>query len=367
MMNVPNKELWIAGSGSTPGKLMAKSGSAFYPVNSILINIKQDGCKVTGYSDGVNLSSGRATIEMEKAYYMANPALYPSLSVGSRHGIKASEDGIVLRGLIIKNTGGDGVYLGGGTGTTVTDVTTDGAYRNGLTVISSDSLTVTNCAFNNTSGTSPEAGVDFEPNSDSNRLTNIVFNNCSASNNTGHNMQFGMKNHHGPNIGTIDISFYDTTITGGTLAGIKFSQMWPDGPTGSIYFQDTVISNTPQQGLLMQAWGAGRARLIFNDGSISNCGNGNSGYTPISIGDAGLGTFATVPIGDIYFQGNWRVDDYVSHARVIGGGCQAGFKRISGAVSVQRHFTPAPNPLVQWISSVAPINVTLTATSIPWP
>ena len=59
--------------------------------------------------------------------------------------------------------GGDGVYIVYSLRTELHDVTTDGAYRNGLSVIDARHLLVAGCRFLRTAGTPPEAGVDIEP------------------------------------------------------------------------------------------------------------------------------------------------------------------------------------------------------------
>lgn len=73
------------------------------------------------------------------------------------------------------------------------NVTTDGAYRNGLSVISAIDLLVNECAFLNTGhfpglastgGTAPRAGVDLEPDHPSNSLQNVTLRRCVAAGNT---------------------------------------------------------------------------------------------------------------------------------------------------------------------------------------
>eukprot|EP01051_Picozoa_sp_SAG22_P010557 SAG22_NODE_956_length_6320_cov_2.476933_7_plen_97_part_00 len=87
-------------------------------------------------------------------------------------------DRFSLRGLTIRGSGGDGIYLAGrcgsegcqtpvtanaSTNTVINRVVSDLNYRQGLSVISAVNLSVTNSVFSNTGnpGTSPEAGVDL--------------------------------------------------------------------------------------------------------------------------------------------------------------------------------------------------------------
>ena len=96
---------------------------------------------------------------------------YPAST--SRTGIALySYYNFTISGLTIKDTGGDGLYISKDpfrSGTisydiTVQDVVFDNAYRNGISVITADKLLIDGCIVTNTSGESPEAGIDFEPN-----------------------------------------------------------------------------------------------------------------------------------------------------------------------------------------------------------
>ena len=52
-------------------------------------------------------------------------------------------------------------------------VTTDGAWRNGLSVISAINLTVVDSVFKNTNGTNPQCGIDLEPDFPTDKLQGI--------------------------------------------------------------------------------------------------------------------------------------------------------------------------------------------------
>lgn len=58
-----------------------------------------------------------------------------------RHGLTLHEcTNTTVLGVTISNTGGDGVYIFGAINTELRDVRTDGAYRNGLSIISGHNL-----------------------------------------------------------------------------------------------------------------------------------------------------------------------------------------------------------------------------------
>lgn len=99
---------------------------------------------------------------------------------------------ITVGGLTIKDSGGDGIYLGNAgeaqpycKDIVIRNVVCDGNARQGISVISAENLLIENCTLINTIGTPPEAGIDFEPNLPHERLVNIVMRNCVAENNKG--------------------------------------------------------------------------------------------------------------------------------------------------------------------------------------
>jgi hypothetical protein len=108
-----------------------------------------------------------------------------------RHALSViSSTEVRVLGLHISETGGDGVYIYNSYTIEVRDVTTDGAYRNGLSLISGGNVLVSGCRFLRTAGTPPEAGIDIEPNRVKpgrapEKLANIVFEDIECRQNLG--------------------------------------------------------------------------------------------------------------------------------------------------------------------------------------
>ena len=102
---------------------------------------------------------------------------------------------VTISGLTLAESGGDGIYLGTSRGSepcknvVIRDVICDRNYRQGISVINAENLLIENCALRNTGGTSPRAGIDFEPNLPSERLVNCVMRNCLIENNEGYALQ----------------------------------------------------------------------------------------------------------------------------------------------------------------------------------
>lgn len=60
-------------------------------------------------------------------------------------------------------------------------ITVDGAWRNGLSVISEMDFGGKQSVFANTNGTNPQCGIDLEPNLPSDRLQGIKFARCEIA------------------------------------------------------------------------------------------------------------------------------------------------------------------------------------------
>lgn len=100
---------------------------------------------------------------------------------------------IRVQGLRLAASGGDGVYIGRGTGhrihgqnITIKDVTCEDHYRQGISVITAENLLIEGCTLRGTEGTAPQAGIDFEPNQSDEHLANCVVRNCVIEHNAGY-------------------------------------------------------------------------------------------------------------------------------------------------------------------------------------
>lgn len=130
---------------------------------------------------------GESRLVMRKADYVNTSYTHSE----GRHAFEIMESThVIVSDLQISDTGGDGVYIGGGVGTPSTDVellrvTIENAYRNALSITSARDVVVRSCAFLNTSGTPPEAGVDLEPNIPYDWMNNISFYNMTSKFNHG--------------------------------------------------------------------------------------------------------------------------------------------------------------------------------------
>ena len=353
------QELWIAGSGSNPGKLLAAAGG-FTGQNDSLITVHTSGATINGYANGTSKTSGVALLQMRRADYLGS-SYTPS---EWRHGVRlVGEYGnFTMKGLLIKDTGGDGIWIGGGTtgsGYTIVDVTTDNAYRNGISVISADSMYVQYCTFKNTNGTDPQSGVDFEPNNASERLTNIEFWDCTFSNNAKDGVHSFFKYCDSD---AVSIRLYRCNVDASGARGLAATYMLPTGPAAgsSYYFQSAYVSNSARQGLHLENWHADHARVTLNSCTITHAADLLSSVRPIYVGNASSGGTA----GEVLIQNASYIYDFnSSHVAVIGSPTGYEIKDITGGVTVDRNNNLNGHPILGWGDST-PVNVTLSVTEI---
>lgn len=129
---------------------------------------------------------GKATLQMRKEDYWKPP--YKKAEWRHALSLRGCTNVRIL-GLTLKESGGDGLYLGTGPGgatnkdVVIKDVVCDGNNRQGISVITAENLLIEDTVLQNTRGTPPAAGIDFEPNRPSERLVNCVMRNCVAQGN----------------------------------------------------------------------------------------------------------------------------------------------------------------------------------------
>lgn len=103
-----------------------------------------------------------------------------------------------IENLRIADSGGDGIYLGrkglngSNVDVTIRNVTLSRNNRQGISVITGDRMLIENCVMEDTCGTPPMAGIDFEPNSPRDMLRDIVVRGCTVRGNHGSGFDFSV-------------------------------------------------------------------------------------------------------------------------------------------------------------------------------
>ncbi len=165
-------------------EVVAKKG-AFLGKGDSLITLKR--------SRNVKLSGYGATLRMHRDDYAAPPYAKAEWRMSLN---LLSCSNVVVEGLTLLESGGDGVYVGvtGKNGPcqdiVLRDLVCDRQYRQGISVISARNLLIERCILRDTGGTPPAAGIDFEPNHANEELTGIVMRDCTISNNQGIGLDF---------------------------------------------------------------------------------------------------------------------------------------------------------------------------------
>ena len=195
---------------------------------------------------------------------------------------------VEVNGLTLRDSGGDGIYIGGGRqdhckDIRIRDVVCDNHYRQGMSVISVDGLTVEGATFKNTWGTPPSAGVDIEPDRTTERMRGVVFRNCRFEDNYGDGIQVHLvRLRSSP--GEVSILFENCRVTSRRGTGIRVSKLSDDGPGGVIEFRNCVVENTEGYGIKVQDKSARGPRLRFVNCAVRDAAQNRSyagAWTPI--------------------------------------------------------------------------------------
>ena len=224
----------------------------------------------------VSISGNGAALRMHRADY-DNPKWYKYAQ--GRHGIALrGVRHVSISGLTVSETGGDGVYITKSykwkSASWSQNIIMDGMtlsrnYRQGMSVIAVDGLTVTNTLLSETGsegmGHPPMAGVDFEPNDETQPLRGVRFTNVTARNNTGRGFQWSLT-HNTPQTPPLDIVFERCVVEGGGSYGISLSGSGHGGvPTGGkLQLLDMHVSLNNASGLLIENKNGGPMMVLKN-------------------------------------------------------------------------------------------------------
>jgi hypothetical protein len=158
-----------------------------------------------------------------KVYNVKNVKIYEPVIVGERnkHTGKGGEwgmgisirgsSGVVVYNPKVSQCWGDGIYFGDYKGVQTENVTIYNARldfnrRNGISVVSGRNITIDGAVISNTSGTSPQSGIDIEPDGNKNFIEGISIHNVVTYNNVGSGLEICLKALPGPEQKTVSIN-----------------------------------------------------------------------------------------------------------------------------------------------------------------
>jgi hypothetical protein len=248
----------------------------------------------------------------------------------------AGSTNIAVRDVIARKCWGDGFYIGA-TATQnfcqdieLSRIVADAARRNGLSLISAKNFLCRDGQFINTAGTSPQAGVDIEPNDPSQFLQGIVFDRPYSANNVAAGFSVAFGGYVGsPN--PIDILFLDPRDDGSDAC------LWNFGGRsilGTIKAVRPVGLNARHNGIVIRNKGITGPNLLIDAPSIRdwNRSGGSSGTY-----SSGLGVYADA--SDTGTEGQGGVD-IVRAKFTLNSGAAVG-----GSISCIEARTTTPDPM----------------------
>ncbi len=280
-------------------------------------------CMFRILADSVTLSGYGASVRMRKADYLDRSKYEYS---EWRHAVATrGAKGLVIEGLHILQSGGDGIYVapglsGGATqpGTyssgVIRDVVSDDNYRQGISVISAKGLLIENSVFMNTDGTPPEDGIDIEPNSEDDFVEDIVVRNCKFLNNSGNDIGIALYAFYGPLDKDVSITFEECETDGAAQCAVLISKTGSggahNGPRGFVTFADCIFRHSQWEGF--NKFGDDHENTTwtttFRNCVMVNCARAGGAYLPIGFGSypeaAVDGTVANID-----FDSLWVIDD----------------------------------------------------------
>ncbi len=250
--------------------VMAKTG-AFGRYDKLFEIIQQQNLTIIGYG---------ATWRMRKEEYTTGEWRH-ALSI-------VSCENINIYGLTIKDSGGDGIKIGRrgqqlaySKNIHIRDCILDNNRRQGISVISVDSLLIENCILKNTNGTAPQAGIDFEPNYADERLRGITMRNVDIHDNTGFGIQILLPQLNA-NSQPISFNIENCRVWGNVKGGIRIKHIGDKGVSGTINLLGCVIENNSRHAFQFENKSSKKAKV-----NITNCTIRNSKSTPILISASG--------------------------------------------------------------------------------
>ena len=209
-----------------------------------------------------------------------------------RHTLKIMKSrNITVKGLILRDSGGDGIAITGPVGEwseniTIEDVKCINNKRLGLGIFNAKDVWVRNSEFRETSGTLPAGGVDLEPEHPSDQLTNINFIGCKFLNNDKEGVKIETWNLNGSSV-PISVLFRNCTIGGNARKSftnkpateINISQSHNTNPVkGEVRFENVTIQPSNKRVLFSRKSDAA-FKIIFNNCVAKNVIR--DGQTPV--------------------------------------------------------------------------------------
>lgn len=205
---------------------------------------------------------------------------------------------ITVKGLTLRDSGGDGIYVGGADfwgeprtyseNIVLEDLRSINQYRQGMSITSVQGMRVRHCLFTETNGTLPEDGVDIEPYATYQRIVDLQFDKCSFTRNDHagiHVALFSLDNTSLP----VSIVFNDCRISHNGRPGHPYGPVEIDVSNdvdvipGSLTFNRCHVDSSDWTAVVVRK-PAASFPTVFNDCAFTNVSQQQVNYnTPIWV------------------------------------------------------------------------------------
>ncbi len=211
-------------------------------------------------ANNINIQANNALFRMNKSAYSGEHNHIFMINGSSK---------VLINKARANNSGGDGFYIGAYKSNkklcediTITNSVADNNRRQGVSVISAKNLLIDHCVFKNTSGTSPQSGLDIEPNKYSDILENIVIKNCKSQENAGRGFMFAISSFDSRSkavsINVENCQAYDNYVG---FASVYFL----DGSRGTISFDNCKAYRSKYSGFLEASCSSDGIKKIYRN------------------------------------------------------------------------------------------------------
>jgi len=247
----------------------------------------------------VTITGNGATLRMWKGDYQKPPYSKSEW----RHALSFhSGENVTISDLVVRDSGGDGIYLGTGANgsckkITIRQVRCIGHHRQGISVISAEDLLIERCAFDDTSGTAPMAGIDFEPNEPHEKLVRCVLRCCTFDRNAAYGVLFAL-GRMDVTSEPISIRLEDCQVRSNHTA-LLFAMRNPAGVSGRVEFTRCVFADSTHEPAVLRTKTLPGPMIVFDQCQFRNLATSDGSRGPITIlsrGEQGD------PVGGIEFH-----------------------------------------------------------------
>lgn len=230
----------------------------------------QDTMLLLDAASNVTIVGNGATLRMHKDDYMSDDYARSEW----RHGISLrGARNVLIEGLRIERTGGDGIYIGPGLtkerrpseDIVIRDCVSSENYRQGMSVVSARRVRVLRCLFEKTLGTPPQAGVDVEPSFASDEIVDVEFLDCIARGNAGTGFMTNLSKLAADSV-PVSIRFVNCTVQESAQPALRALLRENLGARGSVSFINSTVEDNYFSAVTLDWDTASPIALTFDGG-----------------------------------------------------------------------------------------------------